>query len=217
MPIKSEILRIYAITDAACIGQRDFDAAVEAALRGGVRILQLREKHLDEKALTEKARRIKAICARYGALLIVNDNYRAALEAGADGVHVGASDASVAEIRRTAGENFLIGATAKTVAQAQAAQAAGADYLGVGALFPSPTKTDAIRVTAQQFREIAGSVTIPAVAIGGISYENLPELRGIGAAGAALVSAVFGAADIESETRKLHTRCMDVFGTSERG
>ncbi|MBQ8922996.1 MAG: thiamine phosphate synthase [Oscillospiraceae bacterium] len=196
-------LLLYAITDRACIGQRDFDRAVEEALTGGVTILQLREKHLSNAELVSEAKRIKKICARYHVPLIVNDNYRAAIEAGADGVHVGITDAPVAEIRRIAGAHFIIGATAKTVGQAQLAESAGADYLGVGAVFPSPTKTDALRITPAQFREIARSVKIPAVAIGGISQENLPELAGIGAAGAAVVSAVFSASDITARCRLL--------------
>lgn len=196
-------LLLYAVTDSACIGARDFFAAVESALRGGVTMVQLREKGLSTRALTEKARRVKEICAAYGAPLIVNDDYRAALEAGADGVHVGLEDTAVPEIRKAAGSGFLIGATAKTVGQAQRAEAAGADYLGVGAVFPSPTKQNAVRITAAQLAEIAGSVTVPVCAIGGITAENLHELRGCGAAGFALVSAIFSAEDITARCRTL--------------
>ena len=131
---------LYAITDRGAIGQRDFYEAIEAALKGGATILQLREKGLDEVSLIEEAKKVKKICSRYGVPLIINDNYKAAVAAGADGVHVGIEDAPVAEIRSKAGSGFIIGATAKTVEQAKAAQAAGADYLGVGAVFPSPTK-----------------------------------------------------------------------------
>lgn len=203
--IRPEQLTLYAITDRGCIGERDFDTAVEDALRGGVTILQLREKGMEESALIEEAVRIKAICQRYGVPLIINDNYRAALEAGADGVHVGIEDAPVSEIRRLAGADFFIGATAKTVAQAKAAQAAGADYLGIGAVFPSPTKQNAVRITPAQFREIRESVTLPAVAIGGITAENLPTLSGIGADGFALVSAIFAQPDIASAARELRS------------
>lgn len=192
---RNELL-LYAITDRGCIGQRDLYTAVEDACRGGAAIIQLREKHADSDALTETARKAAAVCHRYGVRLIVNDDWRAALAAGADGVHVGITDAPVAEIRAKAPADFIIGATAKTLEQAQLAESAGADYLGVGAVFPSPTKKDAIRITPEQFRAIAGSVQIPAVAIGGISRENISTLHGLGAAGAAVVSAVFGAADI---------------------
>ena len=135
--------------------------------------------------------------------LIVNDSVEVALQSGADGVHVGIEDQPVEAIRRRAGKGFLIGATAKTVAQAQAAQAAGADYLGVGAVFPSPTKKNAIRITTGQLGEICGSVSIPCVAIGGISRENLPALAGGGMDGFALVSAIFSQPDIEAACREL--------------
>lgn len=191
-------LRLYAVTDRDCIGERDFYETIEQALAGGVTLLQLREKHLSENELIEEAVRVKEICRKYHVPLIINDNYRAALEAGADGVHVGMEDAPVSEIRRLAGTDFIIGATAKTVAQAQKAEAEGADYLGVGAVFPSPTKTNAVRITAAQLHEICTSVQIPAVAIGGITAENLHEIKGGGMAGIAVVSAVFGSEDVRA-------------------
>lgn len=190
-------LKLYAITDRGCIGRRDFYAAVEDACKGGATIMQLREKHADPDELIGIAEKTAAICHRYGVRLIVNDNWQAAIAAGADGVHVGITDAPVTEIRKASPGGFIIGATAKTTEQAQLAERSGADYLGVGAVFPSPTKTDAIRITPEQFRAIAGSVQIPAVAIGGISKEKISTLQGFGAAGAAVVSAVFGAENIE--------------------
>jgi thiamine-phosphate diphosphorylase len=202
---------LYAITDRGAIGQRDFYEAIEAALKGGATILQLREKGLDEVSLTEEAKKVKNICSRYGVPLIINDNYKAAIAAGADGVHVGIEDAPVAEIRAKAGSGFIIGATAKTVEQAKAAQASGADYLGVGAVFPSPTKKNAIRITNEQLREIAASVDIPVTAIGGISKSNMTELKGCGADGAALVSAIFAAENIETECRELKKLSQEVF------
>ena len=202
---------LYAITDRGAIGQRDFYEAIEAALKGGATILQLREKGLDEVSLIEEAKKVKNICSRYGVPLIINDNYKAAIAAGADGVHVGIEDAPVAEIRAKAGSGFIIGATAKTVEQAKAALAAGADYLGVGAVFPSPTKKNAIRITNEQLREIAASVDIPVTAIGGISKSNMTELKGCGADGAALVSAIFAAENIETECRELKKLSQEVF------
>ena len=193
---RNELL-LYAITDRSCIGGRDLLTAIEDACKGGATIIQLREKHAFSEMLTETARLATAVCHRYGVRLIVNDDWKAAIAAGADGVHVGITDAPVVTIRKAAPAGFIIGATAKTTGQAKLAEQSGADYLGVGAVFPSPTKTDAIRITAEQFRSIAGSVQIPAVAIGGISRENISSLRGLGAAGAAVVSAVFGAENIE--------------------
>ena len=146
---------------------------------------------------------MKELCRRYGVPFIINDNVDVALESGADGVRVGIEDAPVADIRRRTGRDFIIGATAKTVAQARAAEAAGADYLGVGAVFPSPTKTNAIRITAEQLREICASVSIPAVAIGGITLDNAPTLAGCGAAGIAVVSAIFGAEDVRAAAAAL--------------
>ncbi len=200
--MKRELLKVYAITDRTCMGQ-DFEKKIEQALQGGVTCLQLREKNMPEEQLIKEAVRIKAICRKYGVPLILNDNCHAALKAGADGVHVGQSDMPVSEIRRLAGAHFLIGATTKTVQQAKQAQAEGADYLGVGAVFPSPTKTDALRITPELLREICHSVTIPAVAIGGIAAENMMTLQDSGIAGVAVVSAVFGAEDVRAAAAQL--------------
>ena len=196
MRLKREMLRLYAVTDRAWVGRQTLCEQVEDALRGGATCVQLREKQLSKEQFLEEAKALLALCRRYGAPLIINDRLDVALESGADGVHVGIEDAPVAEIRQQAGPDFIIGATAKTVDQARAAEAAGADYLGVGAVFPSPTKQNAIRITAEQFREICASVSIPAVAIGGITLENASSLRGCGADGIAVVSALFGAPDI---------------------
>ena len=196
MRLKREMLRLYAVTDRAWVGRQTLCEQVEDALRGGATCVQLREKQLSKEQFLEEAKALLALCRRYGAPLIINDRLDVALESGADGVHVGIGDAPVAEIRQQAGPDFIIGATAKTVDQARAAEAAGADYLGVGAVFPSPTKQNAIRITAEQFQEICASVSIPAVAIGGITLENASSLRGCGADGIAVVSALFGAPDI---------------------
>ena len=133
-----------------------------------------------------------------------------ALKSGADGVHVGIEDAPVAEIRRRTGPDFIIGATAKTVAQAQQAQSAGADYLGVGAVFPSPTKKNAVRITTEQLCEICSAVSIPAVAIGGISLSNLAQIRGGGMAGIAVVSAIFAAEDIQAAAAQLKAEAIGI-------
>ena len=135
--------------------------------------------------------------------LIVDDDWRTAFAAGAAGVHLGAEDAPPEVVRQATNEHFVIGVTAKTVAQAKRAEAAGADYLGVGAVFPSPTKPDAIRITPDLLREIAASVSIPVVAIGGITADNIHTLNGCGAAGAAVVSAVFGQKDVTAAARQL--------------
>ena len=203
MNFTAKNLLLYAVTDRAWVGRQTLLEQIEDALRGGVTLVQLREKDLPQPDFIREAAQVTALCHRYGVPLIVNDSLEVALKSGADGVHVGIEDQPVAEIRRRVGKGFLIGATAKTVEQARAAQAAGADYLGVGAVFPSPTKKNAIRITTQQLREICSSVAIPCVAIGGISRENLPTLAGGGMAGFALVSAIFSQPDIAAACRDL--------------
>ena len=203
MRLEKDRLLLYAVTDRSWTGQQSLYEQIEEALKGGVTMVQLREKQLSEDELVAEAIQIKELCHRYEVPLIINDNVDAALKSGADGVHVGIEDAPVSEIRKRAGYDFIIGATAKTTEQAKAAEAAGADYLGVGAVFPSPTKKNAIRITPQDLREICGSVAIPAVAIGGITGDNVSEIKGGGMAGVAVVSAIFAAQDIQKAAAEL--------------
>lgn len=210
MKLKKEMLLLYAVTDRTWVGRQTLYEQIEDALRGGVTLVQLREKNLTEDAFIQEAMEIKELCHRYNVPLIINDNVEVALKSGADGVHVGIEDTPVADIRGRAGDDFIIGATAKTIEQAQFAEASGADYLGVGAVFPSPTKKDAIRITTSQLKAICSSVSIPAVAIGGISLENVSELAGGGMDGIAVVSAIFAAENIsETATRlKKHVKSL---------
>lgn len=205
-----ETLRLYAITDPVLLKDRDMADEVEKAIKGGATIIQLREKNITDNELVSKAEELLPVCQSYGVPLIINDNYLAAMESGADGVHVGIDDAPVAEIRRLAGNDFIIGATAKTVEQAKAAEAAGADYLGVGAVFPSPTKTNAIRITPELLAEICSSVSIPVVAIGGISYENADTIKGCGQHGIAVVSAIFGAEDVYWSAERMRRKADEI-------
>ncbi len=193
MNFSRENLLLYAVTDRAWVGEKTLLQQIEEALEGGVTILQLREKNLPTEEFIKEAIQVKELCRKYHVPLIINDNVEVAEKSGADGVHVGIEDAPVAEIRRKMGPDFIIGATAKTVEQAVFAEKSGADYLGVGAVYPSPTKKNAIRITKEQLAEICSAVSIPAVAIGGITAENLPPLKGSKIAGAAVVSAIFGA------------------------
>ena len=197
MKLSKDDLLLYAITDRRNLDKKVFFEKIEEALQGGVTILQLREKELDEDSFINEAIEVKNICRKHGVPLIINDNVNVALKSGADGVHVGIEDMPIDEIRRTVPDNFIIGATCKTVEQAQSAERLGADYMGVGAVFPSPTKKNAVRITREQLKEICASVSIPAVAIGGISLENVDELKGGGMSGIAVVSAVFSADDIQ--------------------
>ena len=210
MKFDRDNLLLYAVTDRAWVGRQTLLEQIESALAGGVTLVQLREKRMSGEDLVREAREVQALCHRYGVPLILNDDVDAALASGADGVHVGAEDLPVRSVRERVGQGMIVGATAKTVAQAQAAEAAGADYLGVGAVFPSPTKQNAIRITAEELRTICASVAIPAVAIGGITRENLGELRGCGMAGIAVVSAIFSAEDIQAAARELRAAAADL-------
>ena len=210
MKFCKKMLLLYAVTDRTWVGKQTLLEQIEAALKGGATIIQLREKQLDEDSFVREAIQVRELCHRYNVPLIINDNVDVALKSGADGVHVGIEDAPVEEIRKRVSDNFIIGATCKTVEQAKVAEAAGADYMGVGAVFPSPTKTNAIRISNEQLRAIISSVSIPAVAIGGISYDNVCEIKGSSVSGVAVVSAIFGAEDIENATALLKERVMTV-------
>ena len=184
--------------------------SIEKALQGGVTVLQLREKNISADELIEETAALKKICDTYNVPLIINDNVEIAIKCNADGVHVGADDMPVSEIRKRAGRDFIIGATAKTVEQAQKAEREGADYLGVGAVFSSPTKTEAKRITKEQLSEITKAVNIPVVAIGGIDADNITELHNTGISGVAVISALFSAEDVESRAALLKQRVKSI-------
>lgn len=194
---------LYAVTDRSWVGKQTLYEQVESALKGGATCVQLREKELDEAAFLEEAVEMKKLCAKYGVPFIINDNVQIALKCGADGVHVGQSDMAAGNVRKAVGDKMIVGVSAQTVEQALAAQAAGADYLGVGAVFPTSTKSDAREVSRQTLKDICAAVDIPVTAIGGINKGNMAELSGTGVDGVALVSAIFAAEDIETECRLL--------------
>ena len=210
MRFNKDMLLLYAVTDRRWTGSQTLYQQVEAALKGGATLIQLREKDMDEEEFLKEAREIADLCHSYKKALIINDNVKVALKSGADGVHVGQEDMSASDIRKTVPEDFVIGVTAKTKEQAKKAEREGADYLGVGAVFPSSTKENAIRITTETLKEICSSVEIPAVAIGGITMENMSALAGGGMAGMALVSAVFASSDIEGETRRIKKKIQEV-------
>lgn len=203
MKFNKNMLLLYAVTDSAWVGKLSLCEQIEAAIKGGATMIQLREKNLSYDVFLSEAISTKEICKKYNVPLIINDNVKIAIKSDADGVHVGIEDTPVSVIRRIVPPDFIIGATAKTVEQALTAESSGADYIGVGAVFPSPTKKNAIRITTDKLREICTSVNIPAVAIGGISKENVHELVGGGIDGVAVVSAIFSADDIQKSTKQL--------------
>ena len=196
-------LLLYGVTDRSWLGDRTLAQQVEASLRGGATMIQLREKHMDRGSILAQALELRELCGRYGVPLILNDDAELAQAAGADGVHVGQSDMEAGRVRALLGEDKLIGVSARTVEQALAAQAAGADYLGVGAAFVTGTKTDAKPISRETIRAITAAVDIPVVAIGGIGQENIAQLTGTGADGVAVVSALFASRDRQAAARLL--------------
>jgi len=198
-----EAMLLYAVTDRAWTGHLTLMEQVALALEGGATCVQLREKELDDGTFLEEAREMKMLCARYHVPFIINDNVEVALACGADGIHVGQSDMEARDVRTLIGPDVILGVSAQTLEQALAAERAGADYLGVGAVFATTTKLDADAVSHETLKAICGAVSIPVTAIGGITRDNLPELKGTGVDGVALVSAIFAAADIKGECRAL--------------
>ena len=197
-------LRLYLVTDEHCLPPgRDLFDAVEEALQAGVTLVQYREKNGLGKGMLEKARRLIALCHRYNVPLIVNDRLDIALLSGADGVHLGQDDIPVAEARRLAGEDFFIGATAHNVKEALAAEAAGADYLGCGAVFATHTKKDTVPLGIDGLKAIRQAVYIPIVGIAGITSDNYRLVLGTGANGIAVVSGILGAPDITDAVTEL--------------
>ncbi len=210
MSFRKEYLTLYGVTNRVHAVRESLYDQVKAALAGGVTCVQLREKYMDDGQLLEEAVKLRELCHSFDVPLIVNDNVKVALEAGADGVHVGQEDMDAGEIRKLAGRDFIIGVTAKTVEQAEKAREAGADYMGVGAVFPSPTKKGAIRITREELKAICASTDIPAVAIGGVSLENMAELKGCGMAGFAVVSAIFAADDVKAAAAALRRKAEEI-------
>jgi len=203
---------LYAVTDRAWTGKQTLYEQVEAALKGGVTCVQLREKALDEAAFLQEAKDIQALCRRYGVPFIVNDNVDVAVACGADGVHVGQEDMEAGEVRRRVGEDMILGVSVHTVEEACQAVRDGADYLGLGAVFPTSTKTDVEQMPNETLRAICDAVDVPIVAIGGINRGNILKLAGSGVDGVALVSAIFSAEDIEGTCRELRAMSKEMVG-----
>lgn len=203
MKVSRESLLLYAVTDRSWLNGRTLRSQVEEALDGGTTFLQLREKNLDDAHFLEEARELQALCRERGVPFIVNDNVDVALAMGADGIHVGQHDMEAGDVRRLLGPDRILGVSAQTVEQALLAQERGADYLGVGAVFPTGSKDDADDVSFEELRAICEAVTIPVVAIGGISLSNVKKLAGSGICGIAVISAIFAQKDIRLAAEQL--------------
>ena len=201
--ISKDAMLLYAVTDRHWVGRQTLMEQVECAIKGGATCIQLREKDLDQENFLKEAIEMRELCRKYNVPFIIDDDVELAIKCGADGVHVGQSDMEAGNARKLAGPDMILGVSAQTVEQALKAEAAGADYLGVGAVFSTSTKLDADDVSHDELKRIAEAVKIPVVAIGGIGRKNIELLSGTGIDGVAIVSAIFGAEDIESECRIL--------------
>ncbi|MBO4476768.1 MAG: thiamine phosphate synthase [Lachnospiraceae bacterium] len=210
MKFDEKDLLLYAITDRSWLNGKTLVSQAELALQGGATILQLREKNLGDEAFLEEAKEIQQLCRKYGVRFIVNDNVEVALKVGADGIHVGQKDMEAGNVRRLLGPDKILGVSAQTVEQAILAEKNGADYLGVGAVFPTGSKDDADDVSHETLAAICKAVKIPVVAIGGISKNNLLELKGTGICGVSVISAIFAQPDILAATQELRYLCEEL-------
>ena len=203
MKVERRHMLLYAVTDRSWLHGQSLVYAVEEVLAGGATMLQLREKHLEHRDFLAQAQELLPLCRKYHVPLIINDDVQVALESGADGVHVGQSDLPVSVARKLLGPGKIVGATAKTVAQALEAQSQGADYLGTGAIFPTQTKAAAIPTSVGTLSEVCRAVNIPVVAIGGLKQDNLSVLEGCPISGIAVVSAIMSSATPGIAAREL--------------
>lgn len=202
---------LYAVTDRAWLNGRTLADCVRQAIEGGATFVQLREKDAPFEEVVALGKELSALCRDAGVPFVIDDDVEAAIACGADGVHVGQEDMACAKARELLGPNAIVGVSAQTVEQALAAQADGADYLGVGALIPTPTKPDAVDVTREELQAICAAVGIPVVGIGGLNARTIPTIAGYGADGAAVVSAIFAADDCLQATRELRAVCEKTF------
>ena len=205
MRLDKNSLKLYAVTDRKWLKGSSLEEEVEKAVKAGVTMVQLREKHMEFDELVNLAKKIGAVVHRYNVPLIINDDIEAALASGADGVHVGQEDICASEARQKIGGSMILGVSARTAESALEAERCGADYIGAGAVFSTSTKEDAKIISLNELKRICASVSIPVVAIGGITEENIRELSGSGIAGAAVVSAIFAKSDVEAAASRLLT------------
>lgn len=196
-------LLLYAVTDRHWLGEETLYDQVKKALDGGATFVQLREKNLDREVFLAEAKEIQKLCKEYGVPFVVNDEVSIAKDIDADGVHVGQSDMEAMDVRKILGPDKIIGVSAQTVEQVIIAEKHGADYLGVGAVFTTGSKDDADDVSHETLKAICEAVSIPVIAIGGITKDNVAELAGSGICGVAVISAIFGQKDIQKATEEL--------------
>ena len=196
-------LMLYAVTDRHWLGEETLYDQVKKALDGGATFVQLREKKLDREDFLAEALEIQKLCKKYGVPFVINDEVSIAKDIDADGVHVGQSDMEAMDVRKVLGPDKILGVSAQTVEQAIIAETHGADERGVGAVFATGSKDDADDVSHETLKAICEAVSIPVIAIGGITKDNVSELAGSGICGVAVISAIFGQNDIKKATEDL--------------
>ena len=203
MKIDNSAMLLYAVTDRSWLNGETLESTVEKVLAAGVTFLQLREKDLSDEEFLTEANKIKPLAQKYHIPFVINDNVEVAIKCGADGVHVGQSDIVDKDVRALVGPDMILGISANTVETAKRAEASGADYIGVGAVFGTATKKDAQAISVERLREICAAVSIPVVAIGGINEHNILQLANSGIDGVAVISAIFAKPDVADATRAL--------------
>ena len=203
MKCDKENLLLYAVTDRHWLEGRTLHEVVKESLEGGVTFIQLREKKLDEEHFLKEAKDLKELCREYHVPFVINDNVEIAIEMDADGVHVGQSDMEAGDVRAKLGPDKIIGVSAHSVEEGLLAEKHGADYLGVGAMFPTGSKADVQELSYETLKDSCAAVSIPVVAFGGISQENVAKLAGSGICGVAVISAIYAAKNIKSAAEEL--------------
>lgn len=211
---KSELIKalaVYAVTDRYWLKDETLAQVVEKAILGGTTFVQLREKNATDEEFLQLALDVQKVCKKYNVPFVINDNVELAAKIGADGVHVGQSDMNALDVRALVGPDKILGVSAQTVEQAVLAEKQGADYLGVGAVFRTSMKDDADYVPYETLKAICDAVTIPVVAIGGITADNMHELKGSGICGVSVISAIFGKEDITAAASELKAKVAENF------
>lgn len=203
MKLYRDMLKLYLVTDRQWLNGRKLTDDLEKAILGGVTIIQLREKNLTNKEFINIAKDVKKLCQKYDIPLIINDNLEVALAVDSDGIHIGQDDLPALIVRKQIGTNKILGVSVHNLEEALQAKRDGADYVGVGAIFPTETKNDATNITLDKLQEICSNIDIPVVAIGGITIDNVSKLKNINIAGVAVVSAIMKANDIITNTNQL--------------
>ena len=209
--MKSDSLLLYAVTDRSHIGKKSLSQKVQEVIEGGATFIQLREKNLNQADLLLEAKEIQALCKKAHIPFVINDDVQLAKKIDADGVHVGQEDMEAARARELLGPDKIVGVSAQTVQQALLAEKMGADYLGVGAVFPTNSKDDAEDVSFETLKAICEAVKIPVIAIGGIHKENVLQLKGSGIVGVAVISALFSQEDSCQATQELKEKVLKLY------